>query len=90
MAINRTSKFAFAQLYSTAGKMETAQFLLDLVATLPYAIHTVLTYNGIQFTHCACDIYAFQQFFDRVCGESGIEHRLTKVKHLGPMGRLSG
>lgn len=88
VAIDRTSKFAFAQLHSTAGKMEAAQFLRDLVAAVPYAIHTVLTDNGIQFTHRACDIYAFQHIFDRVCEESGIEHRLTKVKHPWTNGQV--
>ena len=43
VAIDRTSKFAFAQLHLSAGKMEAAQFLRDLVAAVPYAIHTVLT-----------------------------------------------
>lgn len=31
--------------------MVAAQFLRDLVAGVPYAIHIVLTDNGIQFTH---------------------------------------
>jgi hypothetical protein len=25
--------------------------------------------------------YAFHHIFDRVCGETDIEHRLTKIKH---------
>jgi transposase-like protein len=81
VAIDRTSKFAFAELHPKAGKMEAAQFLRNLVTAVPYAIHTVLTDNGIQFTNRACDTYAFHHIFDRVCDENGIEHRLTKVKH---------
>src|SRR3546814_9885968 len=61
--------------------MIAAQFLRNLVATVPYAIHTVLTDNGIQFTNMAHHKYAFHHIFDRVCDEHGIEHRLTKVKH---------
>ena len=45
VAIDRTSKFAFAQLVEKAGKMAAAQFLRDLVAAVPYAVHIVLTDN---------------------------------------------
>ena len=81
VAIDRTSKFAYAQLHETAGKMAVAQFLRDLIAVVPYAIHTVLTDNGIQFTNQERHRYAFEHIFDRVCDEHGIEHRLTKIKH---------
>ena len=81
VAIDRTSKFAFARLCPKAGKVAAAEFLRDLIASIPYAIHTVLTDNGIQFTNRTCDRYAFHHIFDRVCDENGIEHRLTKVKH---------
>ena len=50
VAIDRTSKFAFVQLVESAGKMEAAQFLRDLIEAVPYRIHTVLTDNGVQFT----------------------------------------
>src|ERR671913_1977359 len=49
VAVDRTSKFAFARLVESAGKMEAAQFLRDLIEVVPYRIHTVLTDNGIQF-----------------------------------------
>ena len=81
VAIDRTSKFAFVELHREAGKMIAAQFLRNLIAAVPYAIHTVLTDNGIQFTNQARHKYAFHHIFDRVCDENGIEHRLTKVKH---------
>ena len=81
VAIDRTSKFAFTRLVEKAGKMAAAQFLRDLIAILPYRLHTVLTDNGIQFTNRACDVYAFEHIFGRVCLEHGIEHRLTKIKH---------
>jgi len=47
VAIDRTSKFAYAELHQEAGKMVAAQFLRNLIAAVPYAIHTVLTDNGI-------------------------------------------
>ena len=81
LAIDRTSKFAFVRLVEKAGKMAAADFLRDLVKALPYRIHTILTDNGIQFTNRACDIHAGVHIFDRVCGENGIEHRLTKINH---------
>ena len=45
VAIDRTSKFAFIELHREAGKMIAAQFLCNLIAAVPYAIHTVLTDN---------------------------------------------
>jgi hypothetical protein len=40
--------------------------LRNLVATAPYAIHTVLTDNGIRFTSQARHKYAFRRIFERV------------------------
>jgi len=88
VAIDRTSKFAFARLVESAGKMEAAQFLRDVVKAVPYTIHTVLTDNGIQFTSRACDVHDSQHVFDRVCDEHGIEHRLTKVNHPWTNGQV--
>ena len=97
VAIDRTSKFAFARLVESAGKMEAAEFLRDLVEAVPYAIHTVLTDNGIPakprsglraFTNRARDIWDGQHIFDRVCDEHGIEHRLTKVNHPWTNGQV--
>src|SRR5215213_3526382 len=88
VAIDRTSKFAYAELHAKAGKMVAAQFLRNLMAATPYTIHTILTDNGIQFTNRTCDRYAFEHIFDRVCREHGIEHRLTKVKHPWTNGQV--
>ena len=49
VAIDRTSKFAFAQLHEKATRRVAADFLRALVAAVPYTIHTVLTDNGTQF-----------------------------------------
>ena len=68
--------------------MEAAEFLRDLVEAVPYAIHAVLTDNGIQFTSRARDIWDSQHIFDRVCDEHGIEHRLTKVNHPWTNGQV--
>ena len=81
VAIDRTSKFAFVRLVESAGKMEAAQFLRDLIEAVPYRIHTVLTDNGVQFTPRKQDIWDSTHIFDRVCEQHDIEHRLTQVNH---------
>jgi transposase InsO family protein len=68
--------------------MVAAQFLRNLIAAVPYKIHTVLTDNGIQFTNRSRERYAFRHIFERVCGEQGIEHRLTKVNHPWTNGQV--
>jgi hypothetical protein len=78
VAIDRTSKFAFAELHE---RMTAAEFLRHLIAAVPYKIHTILTDNGIQFTHQPRYKYAFKHLFDRICTAHGIEHRLTKPNH---------
>lgn len=87
-AIDRTSKFAFVRLVESAGKMEAAQFLRELISAVPYRIHIVLTDNGVQFTSSKRDIWDGQHIFDRLCEEHEIEHRLTKVNH--PSANRSG
>jgi hypothetical protein len=88
VAIDRTSKFAYAELHEKAGKMAAAGFLRNLIAIVPYAIHTVLTDNGIQFTNRLQDRHAFEHIFDRVCREHGADHRLTKIKHPWTNGQV--
>jgi transposase InsO family protein len=88
VAIDRTCKFAYAELHEEANKMIAAQFLRNLIAAVPYKSHTVLTDNGIQFTNRQRDQYAFQHIFDRVCQEHGLEHRLTQVNHPWTNGQV--
>ena len=49
-AIDRTSKFAYAELHEKANRWIATDFLKALIKAVPYKIHTVLTDNGIQFT----------------------------------------
>ena len=88
VAIDRTSRFAYVELHERAGKMVAAQFLRNLIAAVPYRIHTILTDNGIQFTNRKQDTSAFEHFFDRVCRENDIDHRLTKVNHPWTNGQV--
>jgi transposase-like protein len=93
VAIDRTSKFAFAQLAEKANRVTASAFLTALVEAVPYKIHTVLTDNGIQFTFPPR--YAdgptaryVTHMFDMRCRENGIEHRLTKPNHPWTNGQV--
>jgi len=88
VAIDRTSKFVFVELYEKAGKMNAAKFLRRLIKACPYKIHTILTDNGVQFTERKTNTMALEHIFDRVCRENGIEHRLTKVNHPWTNGQV--
>ena len=88
VAIDRTSKFAYVELHQRATKMIAAQFLRHLIAAVPYAIHIVLTDNGIQFKNREQDRTAMEHIFGRTCRENGIEHRTTKIKHPWTNGQV--
>ena len=49
VAIDCTSKFAFARLEESATARTATAFLQKLIDSLPYKIHTALTDNAIQF-----------------------------------------
>jgi hypothetical protein len=48
VAIDRTSKFAFVELHEKATTAISRDFLLRLIAAVPYKIHTVLTDNVLR------------------------------------------
>src|SRR6516225_2039358 len=93
VAIDRTSKFAFAQLAEKANRVTASAFLTALIEAVPYKFHTVLTDNGIQFTFPPryadgpTARYA-THMFDIRCQENGIEHRLTKPNHPWTNGQV--
>lgn len=101
VAIDRVSKFAFAELHERATNRIAADFLRRLIDRLPYHIHTVLTDNGFHFTAphgswSVAEIRAMlarqQPFrahaFDLACAQQGIEHRLTKFNHPWTNGQV--
>jgi hypothetical protein len=51
VAIDRVSKFAYAETHLQTSKTIAAQFLRNLLQILPYKLHTILTDNGSQFTN---------------------------------------
>ena len=88
VAIDRTSKFAYAELHKSQTKMIAADFLRNLIKAVPYKINKVLTDNGIQFTNHDHHKNAFTHIFERVCNENKIEHRKTKIKHPWTNGQV--
>ena len=84
VAIDRTSKFAVAQLVDKANRKTAWEFLEAVLEALPYKIHTILTDIGIQF----CEQqrkrntpYSRPMRFDIICATNGIEHGLTEPNH---------
>lgn len=88
VAIDRTSKLAFAEVLPRATKMLAANFLRRVLAAIPYKVHKVLTDNGTQFGNMPHQGYAWRHIFDRVCDEHGIEHRFTKPAHPWTNGQV--
>jgi transposase InsO family protein len=89
LAIDRVSKFTHVAFFDANTKANGAAFLREVVAAFPYAIHTVLTDNGMAFADLPKNRGRYPEIeavfgghvFDRVCDEHGIEHRLTKPYH---------
>ena len=102
VAIDRVSKFAFAELHERATRRVAADFLQRLIDVLPYTIHTRLTDNGTHFAtpgnkgSAAADIKdaidrgeIFRAHaFELACARNDIEHRLTKPNHPWTNGQV--
>lgn len=91
VAIDRTSKFAVAQLVAKADRKTAWEFLELLLDTVPYRIHTILTDNGLQFAEQPRNrntIVSRPMRFDMICEANGIEHRLTKPNHPWTNGQV--
>jgi transposase InsO family protein len=94
VAIDRTSKFTFAQLVEKATRRLAGNFLRALAIAVPFKIHTVLTDNGTHFTDptgdgwTPDDIKAMRKdnvpfrchSFEIACADLDIDHRLTKPR----------
>jgi transposase InsO family protein len=102
VAIDRTSKFAFAELHEKATRRVAGDFLRALAAAVPYRIHTVLTDNGTHFTDPSGDGWTPEDIktmraekvlfrchsFEAACADLDIEHRLTKPRHPWTNGQV--
>jgi transposase InsO family protein len=93
VAVDRTSKYAFAQLHGQANRPTACTFLEALIAACPYRPHTVLTDNGIQFAELPKNRDGQTarwrvNRFDQICRAHNIEHRLTKPNHPWTNGQV--
>jgi transposase InsO family protein len=93
VAIDRTSKIAFARLLEKADTATAVAFLNALVEAIPYKINVVLTDNGIQFADLPKNRKGPTAMlrghpFLRACKHHGIEHRLTKPNHPWTNGQV--
>lgn len=102
VAIDRTSKLAFAELHERITRRDAGDFLRRLIDAVPYKIHTVLTDNGTHFTdpkgnswtaaevrHLIAEKARFRcHGFVLACAQNGIDHRLTKPNHPWTNGQV--
>ena len=102
VAVDRTSKFAFAELHERVTRRVAADFLRRLIAAVPYRVHTVLTDNGTHFTDPKGDGRTAAEVkrllaekarfrchsFALACAQNDIDHRLTKPHHPWTNGQV--
>jgi transposase InsO family protein len=91
VAIDRTRKFAVAQLVETADRRTAWEFPERVLEAVPYQIRTILTDNGIQFAEQPRNrntITSRPMRFNMICTANDIEHRLTKPNHPWTNGQV--
>ncbi|MEM6889127.1 MAG: IS481 family transposase [Pseudomonadota bacterium] len=102
VAIDRTSKLAFAELHERITRRDAGNFLRRLIDAVPYKIHTVLTDNGTHFTDPKGNSWTASEVkrliaekarfrchgFVLACAQNDIDHRLTKPGHPWTNGQV--
>jgi transposase InsO family protein len=102
VAIDRVSKFTYAELHEKATRRVAGDFLRKLIQLVPYKIHIVLTDNGTHFTTPGNKCSAAQEIklaiqngepfwahsFELACAQNDIDHRLTKPNHPWTNGQV--
>jgi len=93
VAIDRTSKFAYAELHEEGNRWAATDFLKAPIKTVPYKIHVVLTDNGIQLTDLPKNRIGPTArwralMFDMLCDANDTEHRPTKSNHSWTKGQV--
>lgn len=89
VAIDRATRFVHIEIVEDKCAETIAGCLKRFLGAFPHPVHAILTDNGSEFTdRFAVDMKGKPEGkpsgrhpFDRVCGEQGIEHRLTKPFH---------
>ena len=88
IAIDRTSKLAFAELHSQATQAIAVEFLRRVLPQIPYKVHKLLTDNGIQFRNLPHHVHVGRHPVGQLCDEWGIEQRFTKPAHPWTNGQV--
>ncbi|WP_035562831.1 IS481 family transposase [Hymenobacter sp. IS2118] len=88
VAIDRTSKLAFAELQPQATQAIATDFLRRVLPQIPYKVHKLLTDNGIQFRNLPHYTQVGRHPFGQLCDEWGIEQRFTKPAHPWTNGQV--
>ena len=84
MAVDRTSKFIFAQLHKAANVKSAVGFLQALIEAVPYTIHIVLTTTAYSSAICPHGVPAhdrYQLHIPTASAASMASNRLTKPTH---------
>ena len=88
VAIDRTSKLAFAELHPQATQAIAVDFLRRVLERIPYRVHKLLTDNGVPFRNLPHHLKAGRHPVEQLCAEWGIEQRFTKPAHPWTNGQV--
>ena len=88
IAIDRTSKLAFAELHPQATQAIAVEFLRRVLPQIPYKVHKLLSDNGIQFRNLPHHVHVGRHPVGQLCDEWGIEQRFTKPAHPWTNGQV--
>lgn len=85
LAIDRTTRLVYLEIYSRRRKEEAADFLVKCLNFFPYQIHHILTDNGREFTMKGQQSFGRkckgETLFEIICELAGIKYRRTKIRH---------
>ena len=88
IAIDRTSKLAFAELHPQATQVMAVEFLRRVLPQIPYKVHKLLSDNGIPFRNLPHHVHVGRHPVGQLCDEWGIEQRFTKPAHPWTNGQV--
>lgn len=92
VAVDRTSKYAYAEIYNSQTISNSAAFLRNLIKIVPYKIHRILTDNGVQFSYNPLDERSKpknkKHAFQEICTENNTIHKTTRFRHPWTNGQV--
>ena len=88
VAIDRTSKLAFAELHPQTTQAIAVDFLRRVLKPLPYKVHKLLEDNSVQFRNLPHYLHADRHPVGQLCDAWGIEQRFTKPTHPWTNGQV--